>query len=344
MINSSTISATEIIQRSLAARGGEKAAAQIRSIHGKGTLDDLDVACLRALPIEVFAMRPDRYRVVADIIEPGGPNFGQYVEGFDGRTGWNINPDGSYRILRGKQYDQRKDDASFFGWYHMPGSYESAECVGEAEFDGKLCYAIKEVSKTHSEYFEYYDTTNFLLTGVFWHLPKQGGSVWAKITYSDYRIFDGFLMPVRFDSQTDTGGSSFQLSSLEINTLTNIPAAPVLAHLDSETYDKYVGKYRKSLLFGLLHLGPTLSISCETNKQDDHIVASVHGLQAFPGSKNSGDFFPVNTNRFIVDPEITDDKIGLTFVRLRNGKATSVIVDWNGKTLSGARIADKPAG
>jgi hypothetical protein len=339
VIAKSTIPAAEIIQRSLAARGGEKAAANIRSIHGKGTIDILDATCLRALPTEFFAARPDGYRLVLDLAPPDGPNLGQYREGFDGSIGWNINPDTSCRILRGKEYDGRKDGASFFGWYDVPGGYESAECLGQAEFNGKLCYDIREVSKTHTEYFEYYDATNFLLVGVFSHLPKKEGAVWVKTGFGDYQPFDGFLMPLRFDSQNDAGGSTFQLSSLEINTLTNLPPVPALAQLDSKTYGQYMGQYRMSFLFGLIHFGPTLSISCGTNKQSDCLVASVRSSQKSAGN-DSGNFFPVQTNSFIVDPEITTDKIQLTFVRPRNGKTTRAIVNWNGKTLSGARISD----
>ena len=244
----------------------------------------------------------------------------------------------------------RKDGAGFFGWYDEPGWYNepgsdgTAECLGQVRFDGKLCYELKVVSPTHHEYFEYYDTTNFLLAGAFSHVTKQGASSWVKTTFSDYRAFDGFLMPTHFATQEDWGCSSFQISSLEINAVTNIPPALVLAYPDSQTYDQYVGQYRKSFLFGLLHLGPILSVSHVTDKTGDHLVASVRGLQTFPSGENAGDFVPVKTNSFVVNPGLTDDNIQLTFVRLRNGKATRVIVNWNGRILNGGRISDTPAG
>ena len=101
VIATSTIPAAEVFQRALAARGGEKAAAEIRSLHAKGTLD-IGMPCLPALPTEYFAMRPNQSRLVADFIVPAGPNLGQYVEGFDGRTGWNTDPNGYCHILRGE--------------------------------------------------------------------------------------------------------------------------------------------------------------------------------------------------------------------------------------------------
>ena len=345
----STISAGEVLQRAMAARGGEKAAAAIYSLHGRGTLD-AGMGCLPSLPVEYFAMRPNQYRLIADMVVAGWPNLGQYIEGFDGRTGWNIDHYGSCHILRGEAYDLRKDTAGLFGWYdepdwfNKPGSDRTAECLGQAQFDGELCYEVKILSPTHHEYFEYYDTTNFLLAGVFGRVTTLGVSSWTKTTVGDYRAFDGFLMPTRFMTQGDSGNSSLKISSLEINSLNNIPSSLVLAQPDSETYDRYVGQYRMSFLFGLLHLGPTLSVSHVKDKTGDRLVASVIGVPAFGAGRNEGDFIPVKTDNFVVNPDLTQDNIQLTFVRLRNGKATRVIVKWNGKTLTGGRIADAPAG
>jgi Acyl-coenzyme A:6-aminopenicillanic acid acyl-transferase len=339
VIAKSTLSAAEILQRALAALGGAKAAAKIRSIHAKGRFDSHDLECLRGLPTDVVAMRPDRFRTVVDVIQPGGHNLGQYADGFDGHIGWNsgFGVNGSCHILRGEEYELRKDDAVFFGCADEPGNYETAECLGEAAFDGKLCFDVKLVTRTHHEQFYYYDTTNFLLAGTFTRK-------WMKTTYCDYRPFDGFLMPTRVESRSDTGGSLFQFDSLEINTVTDIPPAPqaqLLSQLDAETYDRYAGQYRVSVLFGLFHVGPTLCVSHMTNEIGDHLIAWERG----DPPAQTGDFLPVSKNSFVMDdPDLTDDTIRLTFVRFRNGKATRIIVNWNGKILNGARISDKPAG
>jgi hypothetical protein len=217
VIAPSTIPAAEVFQRALAARGGEKAAAAICSFHGKGTID-IGMGCLSASPSEYFAMRPNRFRSVTDIVLPADSNLGQYVNGFDGRTGWDASP-GTCNILQGQEYELRQDTAAFFGWYDEPGNYQAAECLGEAQFDGKTCYDLKVVTQTHHEEFHYYDTNNFLLAGVFSRVAISGGSSWAKSTFDDYRAFDGFLMPTRIAWQDETGNYALQFSSLEINTV-----------------------------------------------------------------------------------------------------------------------------
>jgi hypothetical protein len=219
VISQSTLSAAEILQRSLTARGGEKAAAQIHSLHAKGTLD-LNAASIPALPFDYFAMRPDRFHAIAQLVIPNGQNLGSYTSGFDDGTGWNSSPTGPVKILKGEPYDMRKDEAEFFGWYVPPADFGTAECLGQAQIDGKLCYDLKVVSSSsHREYFEYYDATNFLFTAVFAHKSAEEGSGWARTIYGDYQSFDGFLMPMRFDIKDDTGHHSVQLSSVEINTV-----------------------------------------------------------------------------------------------------------------------------
>lgn len=345
VIAPATISAAEILQRGLDALGGENAAAKMRSYDCKGTLDNHDMECLRALPVDSVALRPDLFRTVVDFTEPGY-NGGQFAEGFDGHMGWNIGLDGRCSILRAEEYELRKDDA-VFGFHDEPTNYETAECPGEARFDGELCYDLKLVTRTHHEQFHYYDATNFLLVGTFTREPANGQVGWMKTSFRDYRRFGGFLIPTLIDSRVDSGGSTFHLNSMEINTVTNLPAVPqpvqLLTHLDGQIYDRYVGQYRKSLLLGLLHLGPTLSVSRATDEVGDHLVASVRGLPAFQQG-SSADLVPVSDDSFVVNPGLTGDKIQLTFVRPRNGKTARVLVNWNGKRLSGARISDKPAG
>ena len=75
------------------------------------------------------------------------------------------------------------------------------------------------VTPSHHEEFHYYDTTNFLLAGVFARAELQGRSSWVKTAFSDYRAFDGFQMPAHIVSQSETACCRLQFSSVEINTV-----------------------------------------------------------------------------------------------------------------------------
>jgi hypothetical protein len=112
------------------------------------------------------------------------------------------------------------------------------------------------------------------------------------------------------------------------------PRAPV--HVDPRIYDGYVGQYRKTFLFGLIRVGPTLSISHETDELGDHFIGRARGL---PGQK-VGELFPVSETSFILSAM---DDLQLTFVRNKKGKVNHVVVWWNGRKIRGTRIANEPA-
>jgi len=120
---------------------------------------------------------------------------------------------------------------------------------------------------------------------------------------------------------------------------TDVPEVPAPVQLDSRIYDGYMGRYRKSFLFGLIHLGPSLSISHETDELGNHLIASVRGVPGY----DTAEFFPMSETSFNVNPITTTDDIRLTFVRNKRGKTIRVNVYWNGTKLRGARISNKPA-
>jgi hypothetical protein len=127
------------------------------------------------------------------------------------------------------------------------------------------------------------------------------------------------------------------------NAVTNNAPAPV-PPLDPQICDRYVGQYH----FHFLEPGPagrkltpakSFDISVSLAADKNHLVASVRGLQEFPLEDGDDDYFPVTTNSFVVNPDLTGDYIQLTFLGLIDGKATRVAVNWNGKIFSGTRTA-----
>lgn len=128
--------------------------------------------------------------------------------------------------------------------------------------------------------------------------------------------------------------SGFQGSAESVRISTQIPPTPAPGHPDSAAYDGYVGQYRKTLLFGLIRVGPTLNISHKKDELGSHLVAKVRGM-------GSEEIFPTGETSFIVGFDVGDD-LRLTFVRNKKGRTTGVNVLWNGKKLRGTRISKQP--
>ncbi|MCW5552285.1 MAG: beta-lactamase family protein [Verrucomicrobiae bacterium] len=110
------------------------------------------------------------------------------------------------------------------------------------------------------------------------------------------------------------------------------PTAPI--QVDPEIYDGFVGQYRKTLLFGLIRIGPTLNISHDKDNWGSHLIARVRGLGV-------EEIFPVSETSFIPGFDVSE-ALRLTFVRNKKGQTTGVIVFWNGRKLRGTRIATLP--
>jgi CubicO group peptidase (beta-lactamase class C family) len=124
-----------------------------------------------------------------------------------------------------------------------------------------------------------------------------------------------------------------------MKTGTQTPATPAPVRPDSRTCAGFVGKYRKSLIFGLFRVGPTLSIFQEWDDLGDHLVARVKGVPGY----TEGEFIPVSETSFVVNPMSTADDIKLTFLRNTRGETKAVRVYWNGRKVTGSRISQDPA-
>lgn len=209
-------SAAEVLRKALGARGGATSALNIRSIHAKGVVD-LDLGWVATSPIEFFATRPNLYRIVEDAKSPVGLKLGQYAEGFNGRKGWNAQTGTAPQILKGKLLRERRDAAAFFGWYDAPTYYKSAVCLGEASFDGRVCYAVDMMTKCRREEIHYYDTNSFLLSGIMEIVETGFGPALKKTKFGDYREFDGFLLPTRLAWQSPASSGLVQFASIEVN-------------------------------------------------------------------------------------------------------------------------------
>jgi hypothetical protein len=127
--------------------------------------------------------------------------------------------------------------------------------------------------------------------------------------------------------------SGFQGSFEATRISREIPPAPTPIPADPIAYDGYVGKYRKTFLFGLIRAGPTLVIAHKKDEFGSYLFASVRGMgteQIIPTGKNS--FFA---------HDVSDD-LRFSFVRNKHGTTKGVTIILNGRKYSGSRISKEP--
>jgi D-alanyl-D-alanine-carboxypeptidase/D-alanyl-D-alanine-endopeptidase len=124
--------------------------------------------------------------------------------------------------------------------------------------------------------------------------------------------------------------SGFEGSHEATRISREIPPTPAPVPADPIAYDAYVGKYRKTFLFGLIRVGSTLVITHKQDELGNYLFASVRGMgteQIVPTGKNS--FFTY---------DVSDD-LRITFVQNKRGTTKGVTILLNGKKYSGSRIS-----
>lgn len=181
--------ARTIIDRHIEAIGGRKAFLAHTSTRATGTLS-MPAQGINGT-FELLAAKPNR--MMLRVVLPG---IGELVDGFDGTNGWSVSPMTGPALAQGKELEQKRFDADFYGDLHDPARYVSIKTVERTTFDGRACYKISLVRKDGGEDIEFYDVATGLKAGGIGTREMQMGTITATETRGDYKKFGDLLQPV----------------------------------------------------------------------------------------------------------------------------------------------------
>ena len=141
-------------------------------------------------PVEVLAAAPDRM-----ILRVTLGALGTLERGFDGTTGWSVDPAVGPRLLNGAELDELKHSADYYFELQDPANYSAMTLLERTTFEGKDSYAVKLVRKSGFELTEYFDVTSGLLNGFQLTTTSMMGKVPGIAVLDGYKPFDGLLVP-----------------------------------------------------------------------------------------------------------------------------------------------------
>jgi zinc protease len=229
--------ARQIIDRYVAAIGGRAAILRHTSMHAIGMVAVPSAGM--AGTFEVFAAKPDK---TVTRITLGG--IGDVQEGFDGRNGWSISAMTGPTLLQGKELEQRKFDADYYGDLKADDKYESmttvekANCPGgesaQSAAQGRACYKVRLVRKGGGEDFEFYDVETGLKAGGIATRDTPMGAFTQTTIESDYRQFGGIMQPTTIRSTIMGLQQVITIASVEFDKVDPVvfePPAPIKALL-----------------------------------------------------------------------------------------------------------------
>jgi hypothetical protein len=181
-------SARSLVDRHVAAIGGRAAVLSHSSMRQTGTLSVPSSGMTATL--EVFGAKPDK-----SVVKINMPGVGDVFEGYDGKNAWTVSAMTGPMLLEGKQLDEKRFDADFYGELHDSSRYESMTTLEKTEFDGRPCYKIKLVRKNGGEDIEFYDAETGLKAGRTATRETPMGPVTATTVETDYKKFGNLLQP-----------------------------------------------------------------------------------------------------------------------------------------------------
>lgn len=173
--------AREIVDRHVKAVGGREAILAHKSMHATGTLSV--PASGMSGPVDVYGAAPDRVLVKASIA-----GIGEVLDGYDGAHAWSISPMTGPTLKTGKELEQTKLDADFYGELRDPKTY-TMTTIEKTTFDGRDCYKVRVKRTDGSEDFDFYDVATGLRAGSINTRETQMGTMTVSNVESGYKKF-----------------------------------------------------------------------------------------------------------------------------------------------------------
>jgi len=145
------------------------------------------------------------------------PGLGEIASGFDGAHGWTVSPLLGPMLQVGKELEQSKFDADFYGDLRDPKRYRSMKTVEKTTFDNRPCYKVSMVREDGSEDFDFYDVATGLRAGSVNTRETPMGSMKTTSVEGDYKKFGNLLLATSLVQQVMGVEQKLTFSTVEFD-------------------------------------------------------------------------------------------------------------------------------
>lgn len=204
--------ATQLVQRYVEAVGGREALLAPRSTRIRGTFE-MPAAGLTG-ELEMVLAKPNRIASKVNI-----PGVGEILTGYDGQTGWSLNPMMGARLLSGAELDAVREQGDPLVSVRDPSTYQSMTTVEQTTMGGQACYKVRVVSKSGRESFDCYAVDNGLLVASVSTQDSPMGSVSVTSLLSEYKQFGNVRMATRMTQEAMGQQHTMTITSVEFDVV-----------------------------------------------------------------------------------------------------------------------------
>lgn len=211
-----------LMDRHNAAIGGRAAIDKHQSIHLSATMNIEAMGGMLAA-MELYRARPNKFLQKISL-----PQFGDVVQGYDGKTVWSTNPMAGAQVLEGDAATALKNQADFYSNLQDSTNYSKAETVELTDFEGKKCYKVHLV-RDGRDGTEYFDAETGLIAGISGATPTAQGPIDVTTIIAEYGDYDGVKLPKKIVQRGGPGGATIIFTAVEFDKVDpatfDLPAA-----------------------------------------------------------------------------------------------------------------------
>ncbi len=163
---------------------------------------------------EMVQVAPNKMQMMTTI-----PGVGAIQVGFDGTTGWSVDPMQGPRLLAGKELDEIREQADPRATGRSPELFSAVQTVADTTMGGEQCYMVKLTWKSGRETFDCYSGKTGLMVGSKSVQQTSMGAIPVEMTYSEYKKFGDFMMPTKM--------VQFLMGQQQVTTILGVEVAAV---------------------------------------------------------------------------------------------------------------------
>lgn len=187
--------ADQVLDAYVKALGGQAAIEKVTSRFTKSSISVRG----QTGSVENYAKAPSKYMSV--IVTPDGTTR----EGFDGASGWGIDPTGRLRDWTGDEIASSSRNRNFYRDTQIKSMYPRIAVTGKEDLDGKEVYVLELTPNSGSPEKMYFDTQTGLLLEQYYEVMGPQGARPFLYAYDDYRDVDGVKVPFTIKRMKPSG-------------------------------------------------------------------------------------------------------------------------------------------
>jgi hypothetical protein len=178
----------EVLKKHVEAVGGKAAIEKANSRLEKGTLE---IPAMGASgTIEVYAKAPNKMLTVVTI-----DGAGVFLQGYDGKIGWDKDPFQGLRELSGSELATRRRGSEFFLELKFKELYPKAAVTGKSKVGEREVYVVEATPVDGEPEKFYFDAQSGLMLRNDSVVDSPQGRMPTETYFEDYKAVDGIMRP-----------------------------------------------------------------------------------------------------------------------------------------------------